>query len=196
VKASKHAVETSRTYWAASGWNPYFMEGLKTIAFELYEQMNVPDAIVVPTGSGGLLTGIYKGFVELKELGVIDKLPKMVGAQASGCDPVYESWKSEKPLKAPNNCKTIASAIKVMAPYNGYTAISAVKHSGGQFVAVNDHQILTAMKELGKEGVFAEPAASAALAGLHKLDYAKDEKIALIITGSGLKDPTALIRKR
>ncbi|NYZ79774.1 threonine synthase [Candidatus Micrarchaeota archaeon] len=195
VQASIREVRDNRTYLAATGLNPYFLEGVKTIGFELFEQMRgVPDKIIVPMGSGGMITAIYKAFLELKKLKRIKTLPQMVGVQATGCSPIATAWEKGSAIVPVHNPKTIASAIMVKVPYNGYTAIDAVNHSKGECVRVNDHQIIQAIKELGREGVFAEPAAAASLAGLKKIDYSKDEKIALIISGSGLKDPTALIR--
>jgi threonine synthase len=95
----------------------------------------------------------------------------------------------------PRHPKTIASAIMVKTPFNGYTALKAIDESGGEAVKVSDVSIIRAIKELGREGVFAEPASAAALAALKHVDYRKDEKIVLIITGSGLKDPSAVMKR-
>ena len=194
IKASEKLIEEKNVYWAASGYNPYFLEGLKTIAFELYESMRVPDKIIVPVGSGGILTAIYKGFKELKQLKVIDRLPVMVGVQARACAPIADAWKTGDEIKPVEKANTIASAIMVKAPMNGETAIASVDESGGEFVKVDDLQMIKAIKDLGKEGVFAEPAAAAPLAALKKIDYAKDDKVALIITGNGLKDAEEVVR--
>ncbi|MEM0372679.1 MAG: threonine synthase [archaeon] len=195
MQASIEEVKDNRTYLAASGLNPYYIEGIKTMGFEIFEQLkDVPDKIVVPMGSGGMITAIYKAFLELKALKKTRSLPQMIGVQAAGCSPIVNAWEKGGEIIPVHHPKTIASAIMVKVPYNGYTAIDAVNHSGGECVRVNDHQITQAIKELGREGVFAEPAAAASLAGLKKIDYEKDERVVLIISGSGLKDPTALIK--
>jgi threonine synthase len=179
-------------YLASTGLNPLFIEGLKTTGLEIFEQMGVPDWIVVPTGTGGHLTAIFKAFVELKELGITSALPRMVAVQAETCSPIVDAWNSNDEVRVPEDPETIASAIKVKVPFNGLTAIQAMKASEGIGVVVDDRQIIKAMKELGREGVFAEPSSAAALAALHKMDLRPEESVALIITGSGLKDPEAI----
>lgn len=192
VERMKEAALEKGTYLAMTGLNPYFIEGLKTIAFELYEQMGVPDRIVVPTGSGGLVTGIFKGFSELRDLGVVEAVPRMVVVQSSAVAPIVESWRTGCEITVPKEAKTIASAIMVKVPFNGPSAIEAIKLSKGEGVTVTDDQIVEAIETLGKEGVFAEPASAAAFAALDEIEYDNDERITLIITGSGLKDPSAL----
>jgi threonine synthase len=177
-----------------TGLNPYFIEGLKTISFELFEQMGVPDKIIVPTGSGGLITAIFKGFVELRDLGVLRTLPQMIAVQSDVVAPIVDAWRTGGDIVIPKEVKTIASAIMVKVPFNGYSAIEAIKKSGGFGVTVTDHQILRAIKDLGREGVFAEPASAAAYAALEEFEYRSDERIALMITGSGLKDPAAVLK--
>ena len=181
-------------YLASTGLNPYFIEGLKTIAFELFEQMGVPDKVVVPTGTGGLLTSIFKGFEELRSLGTVRKVPQMIAVQASGAAPIVEAWRDRTEIKEPGEARTIASAILVKSPFNGRSAIDALDRSGGYGVTVTDHQIGQAVRTLGREGVFAEPAAAAPMAALDRVDHRRDDRIALVITGSGLKDPSAVLR--
>jgi threonine synthase len=196
------AVERARAeadagaYLASTGLNPLFIEGLKTIAFELYEQMGVPDRIIVPTGTGGILTSIFKGFEELRALSLVDHLPQMIAVQSSVVAPIVEAWRTgTEPRPPPGEADTIATAILVKSPFNGLSAIDAMRRSGGYGVTVTDHQIVNAIRELGHEGVFAEPAAAAAMAALDVVDKAPDGRTALIITGSGLKDPSAVLRK-
>lgn len=182
----------NRVYLASTGLNPYFIEGLKTTGFEIFEQVGVPDWIVVPTGTGGHLTAIFKAFKELKELGFLGKLPRMVAVQARTCSPIVDAWKNKSEIVPAENPETIASAIKVKVPFNGYTALDSIRSSKGRGVVVDDHEILQAMKDLGKEGVFAEPSSAAALAALSKIDLRLDDRVVLVITGSGLKDPEAI----
>lgn len=183
-------------YLASSGLNPYFIEGLKTIAFELYEQLGVPDKIVVPTGTGGLLTAVFKGFRELRALKLIDRLPQMIAVQSSEVAPIVEAWRENRePIPPPQNVSTIASAILVKSPFNGLSAIDAMRRSGGYGLTVTDHQILQAIKDLGREGVFAEPAAAASMAALDQVDRKADDRVVLMVTGSGLKDPSVVLRR-
>lgn len=182
-------------YLASTGLNPYFIEGLKTVAFELFEQMGVPDMVVVPTGTGGLLTAIFKGFSELRALGVVDRVPRMVAVQSSAVAPIVDAWRSGREIRPPPvDVKSIASAILVKVPFNGISALDAMRRSHGFGVTVTDDQIVNALKALGREGVFAEPAAAASLAALEEMTICPGERVAVVITGSGLKDPTAFLR--
>jgi threonine synthase len=183
--------EADGAYLATTGLNPYFIEGLKTVAFELYEQMGVPDAVIVPTGTGGLLTAIHKGFEELRSLGVTTTVPRMVAAQAAAAAPIVQAWRDRGPLRPPKEARSIASAILVKEPYNGLSAIAAMDRSGGCGIEVTDDELIAAVRELGREGVFAEPSAAASLAAHKKLGPMG--RTALIVTGSGLKDPMATL---
>lgn len=194
VRRARQEAENG-AYLASTGLNPYFIEGLKTIAFELYEQMGVPDKVVVPTGTGGILTAIFKGFEELRSLGVTRKVPQMIAVQSAVVAPIVEAWRDRSELRMPGEAKTIASAILVKTPFNGLSAIDALNRSGGYGVTVTDHQIVQAIKVLGREGIFAEPAAAAPMAALEQVDHRPDDRIALIITGSGLKDPSVVLRQ-
>ncbi len=182
----------NRTYIAMTGVNPYYIEGEKTIAFELFEDIGVPDKVIVPVGTGGLITAIWKGFKELKQAGASKVLPEMIGVQAEGFDPITRAWEHQvRHFERPKRGHTIASSIAVKQPFNGLTALDAVKESGGFFSSVSDNEILKAMKQLAGEGIFAEPASAAALAALEKDIGRSDEKIALVITGHGLKQTSA-----
>ncbi len=191
VERMKEESLEKRYYMAMTGLNPYYLEGEKTVGFEILEQLgDVPDAVVVPMGTGGLLSSVFKAFEELKELGVVKKTPRMIGVQARACDPIVKAWKNNSyEVRVPKRAKTIASAINVKIPFNAVTALNAINNSGGEAVSVSDLGIIRAVKELGREGVFAEPSAAVSLAGLKKIDYDEKEKIVLLITGSGLKQP-------
>jgi threonine synthase len=162
----------------------------------LYEQMGLPDRIIVPTGTGGILTSIFKGYEELRSLGKVDRLPQMIAVQSSVVAPIVEAWRSNTEPQPPSGeADTIATAILVKSPFNGLSAIDAMRRSGGYGVTVTDHQIVSAIRELGREGVFAEPAAAASMAALDEVEKIPDGRTALIITGSGLKDPSVVLRK-
>lgn len=193
VKALWEDVENG-SYLAETGLNPYYLEGEKTLGYEIFEDIGVPDKIIVPMGTGGLITSIYKAFKELKTMKQATSLPEMIGVQPDGCSPIIDAWRegTEK-VETLEHAQSIASAVLVKSPFNGVSAIRALNDSGGQGVKVTDKEIIQAIKDLGRDGVFCEPASATTLAGLRKIDFKKDEKIVLVITGHGLKDPTAIL---
>jgi len=193
VERSIEEVERDQkhVYLASTGLNPLFLEGLKTVGFEIFESIGVPDRIVVPSGTGGMLTAIFKAYEELKSLGLVSKLPRMIAVQAEECSPIVNAWRSGGEVIPQEQCRTVASAIMVKVPFNAYSALDAIKRSGGEAISVSERAIIDSIKVLGKEGVFAEPASAAAAAAMQLMKVEKEEKIVLVITGSGLKDPNA-----
>jgi len=175
--------------------NPYRIEGQKTGSFEICDYLEAaPDFQVMPVGNAGNITAYWKGYKEYKAQGKINDLPKMLGFQAAGAAPIVKGH----PIKNP---KTIATAIRIGNPASWQQAEFARDESGGLIDMVSDAQITEAYKLLaGKEGVFAEPASAASVAGLLKLSrkgYFKKSKvtrIVCILTGHGLKDPDRAIK--
>jgi threonine synthase len=181
--------------------NPVLVEGKKTAGLEIAEQSSdfggVPDWVAVSVGDGCTIAGIWKGLVQMRELGMIDRLPRLLGVQAEQVDPlVYATEHDALPKQI--NGKTIADSIDVHAPRNWRKAIHAVQESDGTFVTASDEAILDAMRLAGRYGVFAEPAAAAALAGVVGAMDGKiigpNERVLVMITGSGLKDTRSAIR--
>ncbi|MEZ0394213.1 MAG: threonine synthase [Desulfurococcaceae archaeon] len=178
--------------------NPWRLEGQKTLAFEVFEEIGVPDAVVVPVGNAGNIYAIWKGFAELVAAGLADRVPRMVGVQASGAAPLASAWRAG--LSEPafvDEPKTVASAIRIGRPVNWPRALRAVRSSGGTFVVVEDDEILRALAHLARrEGIGVEPASAAALAGYWKAleegAVDRDEVAVLVLTGSALKDPAAV----
>ena len=175
--------------------NPYLVEGKKTVAFELMEQLNweVPDWVVMSVGDGCCISGAWKGFKELYELELIDKLPRMLGVQAAMSNPVNRAFRENKSSFDYIKPETLADSISVGIPRNGLKALRALRESQGAVVDVLDIEILDAMKQLARlTGVFGEPAGVAGLAGLRKMvkenKIKQSEKVVLIVTGNGLKD--------
>jgi threonine synthase len=173
---------------------PFRVEGSKTIAFEISEQMNfdVPDYIVIPTSSGGNIRGILKGFEEFKQCGLINEVPKMICAQASGCSPIYNAYTNNmKTISRVENPHTIAHAIENPYPPSGNEVLRKISDNGGFFAAVTDDEILQAQKRLTKEGIFVQPAAAVPLAAVKKLKKKntvdKNSTMVCIVTGGGLK---------
>jgi threonine synthase len=188
-KAAALAKETG-WYQATAELNPLVVEAQKTISYEIYEQFAVPDWVIVSMGSGGTIYSLWKGFKELKQLGLTNSLPRMVGVQTEGCFPIISKLTEQPSLKSCNP-STRALAILVGEPLQSELAIKAIKESNGLALTVSDPEILASELLVAKlEGVFAEPASSAAVAALQKLKVEQipnDASVVCLITGSGLK---------
>jgi threonine synthase len=175
--------------------NPYLVEGKKTVAYEIAEQMrwDVPDIVVVAVGDGCSIAGVWKGFLECFTLGLVEKLPRIVGVQAAKSNPVTRAFQKKTYAFDYRKPDTIADSISVGIPRNGIKALNAVNDSGGYMVDVSDDEILQAMKLLAQRtGIFGEPAGVTGFAGIlkmHQLNLLRgDERVACIVSGSGLKD--------
>jgi len=180
--------------------NPYRIEGQKTTAFEIWEELGrVPEFVVYPVGNAANIASGWKGFLELREAGLSDSMPKMVGVQAEGAAPIARAFlegKSEiEPVEKP---ETIATAIRIGRPVSWKKALRAIRDSKGVALTVGDGEILKAQVELARtEGIFAEPAGAASIAGVIKLAkegfFEKDDVVVTVVTGHGLKDPNVRI---
>lgn len=184
-------------YNRSTGYNPYMSEGKKTAAYEIAESLGweVPDAVLVSVGDGCIIGGLHKGFVDLYRLGWADRIPKLVGVQAEGSNYMAEAWANGEDIvtKPPIDASTAADSISAGLPRDRIKALRAVVDTDGGYVTVPDDEILAAIPELARRtGVFAEPAAATAYAGLPRALaeglVAKDERIVILSTGSGLKD--------
>lgn len=168
--------------------NPFRIEGQKTSAFEIVDTLgDAPDYLAIPVGNAGNITAYWKGFKEYKENNISSKLPKMKGYQALGASPLVKGQPFENP-------ETIATAIRIGNPASWEKAIQARDQSNGSIQAVSDQEILEAYRLLSnQEGIFAEPASAASLAGIIKSvkngEIEKNSKVVCVLTGNGLKDP-------
>lgn len=179
--------------------NPYQAEGSKTMAYEIVEafEWSVPNWVFAPVGAGGALAGNWKGFRDFEELGLIQKLPRMVAVQSTGCAPLVRAYEQGvDPLKivAWKRPDSVATGLMDPFPWDGDAALKALRESNGSAIAVSNSEILEAQRLLAKtEGIFAEPSGVTSLAGLMKLAGAgsieRSDSIVVEITGSGLKDP-------
>tara|TARA_B100000029_G_scaffold83007_1_gene73998 strand:- start:98 stop:1243 length:1146 start_codon:yes stop_codon:yes gene_type:complete len=175
--------------------NPYLVEGKKTVGLELAEQLaqTVPDWVVLSVGDGCSIAGAVKGFEEAHAAGIIERVPRFLGVQAAGAAALVDAWKTGEAW-SPGPAASVADSICVGHARNPHKALQAVERSRGAWVAVSDQAILAAIPELGQQsGVFAEPAAAAAGAGVR---VARDEglitsseTVAVVVSGNGLKDP-------
>ncbi len=193
-RLSQQACERWGWYDRNCAINPYLIEGKKTVALEIAEQLGwrVPDWVAMSVGDGCTIAGAWKGFRELKLLGLIARTPRMLGVQAAGAAPITEAYRSGAAL-SPITPKTIADSIAVGVPRNWRKAVHAIHESGGTMVNVTDDEILEAMRYTGRlTGIFAEPAAATAVAGLKRAVaeqmVAKAASALAVITGNGLKD--------
>jgi threonine synthase len=193
-RLSAAAIEKYGWYNRNAAINPYLSEGKKTVSLEIAEQMGfqAPDYVAVSVGDGCTIAGVWKGFKDLYAAGFIDKLPKLVSVQASGCCPVNRALETGSPIERMEE-NTIADSIAVGVPRNGDKALRAVRESGGLAVNVTDEEILSAMRLLGKTaGIFGEPAGVTGTAGLKKAMEQNlippDAAVVSIVTGNGLKD--------
>ncbi len=188
------ATEKFGWYNRNTAFNPYMVEGKKTVALEIIEQMDfeVPDYVFVSVGDGCIISGVAKGYKDMLSLGFINKMPKLVAVQAEGCKPIVDAVNGDGSVKFVKP-DTIADSIAVGIPRNRVMAVRDVKESGGFGVAVSDEEILSAIKYLGStQGIFAEPAGATGFAGMLKAlkegRISKNDKIVVIVTGNGLKD--------
>lgn len=182
-----------------TGVNPATIDAKKTAALEIWEQLGrrAPDAVLVPVGDGPTLCGMAKGFEELMACGACDRMPRMVGVQAEGCQPLKRAWQTGGSPAAvwPD---TIADGIAVGAPVSAGAALRYVRRSGGGFVSVTDAAMLEAVKVMaGGGGMIAEPAGAAAFAGIGPALEAglivPSDTVVVHVTGTGLKTPQYLV---
>ncbi len=195
---------------AAHGWynrntgmNPYMSEGKKTAAYELSEQLGwtVPDAVFVGVGDGCIIGGLHKGFRDLLAMGWIERVPRLLGVQAAGSSYLAQAWERGEDVltKPPAPAETIADGIASGLPRDRLKAMAAVTETGGAFVTVDDEEILDAIPALARaSGVFGEPAAAAAYAGLivavEQGLVGNDDEVVVLNTGNGLKNVAAARR--
>src|SRR6266702_3736324 len=193
------ACNTFGWYNRNTGYNPYLVEGKKTVGLEIAEQLDwqVPDSVLVPTGDGCIISGVYRGFEDFYRLGMIDRIPRMIAVQAEGSPAIVRALEGDGIVR-PYPAQTVADGISVSLPRNGAMAVKVIRESGGFGITVSDQEILAAEKELAKlTGVFAEPSGAASYAGLARLlrdgRIERDERTVLLVTGSGLKSIEAVV---
>ena len=197
---SKQAIDRWGWYNRNAAINPYLSEGKKTVALEIMEQLGwqVPDYIAISVGDGCTIAGLWKGLKDLYAIGFIDRLPRLISAQAEGCCPLNRAIETGEPWH-PMEENTLADSIAVGVPRNADKALMAIRESGGLTVNVSDKEIMAAQKLLGRTcGVFGEPAGVTGTAGVKKLceqgKLEKDATVVSVVTGNGLKDVANAIK--
>jgi len=181
--------------------SPHAMEGAKTIAYEICQQLHneAPDVVYVPVGGGGLLSAVWKGFREWRAAGYIDRLPRMVAVQPLGCDPITQAWEAGRPIEPLEDCASAISGIILTSPPDGDLVLRDLRESDGWALSIPDEITYQAQAELAsREGLFVEPAAAIVWAAI-KADRGSgrlrgDENVVGILTGIGFKDSVALGR--
>lgn len=171
-----------KIFYASHQWNPYFLEGMKTVAYELAEQFNwhVPDIVVLPVGSGSLYYGVYKGFTHLVNSGIIDGIPHLVGVQPELCSPVY----AELHKKSKSGGKSIAEGLLVEHPPRLKEIVEAARKYG-EIITVTEEEIQKGLKKAVRMGLYIEPTSAVVVAALERLKPSGDT--VAVLTGSGLK---------
>ena len=197
---SKQAIDRWGWYNRNAAINPYLSEGKKTVALEIMEQLDwqVPDYIAISVGDGCTIAGLWKGLKDLHAIGFIDRLPRLISAQAEGCCPLNRAIETGEPWP-PMEENTLADSIAVGVPRNADKALMAIRESNGVTVNVSDEEIMAAQKLLGRTcGVFGEPAGVTGAAGLKKLceqgRIEPDATVVSVVTGNGLKDVANAIK--
>jgi threonine synthase len=186
-------------YCRNTGYNPFTAEGKKTAAFEIWEQVclnleedSKPLCVFVSVGDGNIISGIHKGFKDLYQLGWLKRMPRLFGIQAEKSAAIANAYKANTETIVPVSATTLADSISVDLPRDGVRAVRAARDTNGAYLTVSDEEIIGVIGELGKYGIFTEPAGATSFAGLRKALHEgliTDDDPALVInTGNGLKD--------
>ncbi|WP_409276245.1 threonine synthase [Neobacillus sp. SCS-31] len=187
--AAQKAVDEEKVFYASHVYNPYFYEGTKTYAYEIYEQLKgAPDALIIPVGNGTLVLGAYYGFKELYDNKLIDKMPKIVAIQAANCAPLVRAFENGLETAEPvTNKGTLAEGIAIAAPARSSQILAAVRETNGLFIDIKEDEIESAREMLADKGFYVEITTAANYAGYLKYKKAPVEKIIIPLCGAGIK---------
>lgn len=179
-------------YYASHVYNPFFLAGIETLAFELWEQLDrrAPEAILVPVGQGSLLLGIYHGWLRLRKAGAIAQMPRLLGVQAAACAPLAQAFSEDRIEPMPvDPLPTSATSIAIAQPARGREVLAAVRHTNGSWVSVSEEEISRACAQLAARGLHVEPSSAAAVAAISQVadPPASAGSLVVILTGHGLK---------
>jgi len=197
ARAVRQAVREGAIY-ASHVYSPFYPQGMKTIAFELWEQLDgrAPASVVAPLGHGGLLLGLHRGFGELWSAGLIEQLPRLFGAQAQPCAPLANAWeRGAADVEPVEEGETVAEGVRIAAPPWGRAILAAVRESGGAVLALPDGKTLEAQRKLAQRGFYVEPTSALAVAALEHLRGRLGDVPVVVLTGSGFKSPPQVQNK-
>ena len=186
--AALAAAET--TYYASHSWNPFFFQGTKTFAYEVWEQLGfrAPDALLLPAGNGTPLIGSYLGFRELEENGMVDRIPRHIAVQALNCAPLLAMFRGGlDAVPAIKTRATIAEGVAIAAPIRGKEIVDIVRETGGEVLAVSDEEVENALLLLGRKGLYVEPTSALPVAAFLKFPGVRSGTVVAPLTGHGLK---------
>lgn len=191
---AEYQTRTGATY-ASHLWHPLFVEGVKTMAFEIAEQLgwSAPGIVLCPVGAGSILLGLHKGFTELLAAGVITRLPQLVAVQAQHVAPLCAAFSQgdTEVARATAPLPTLAEGIALPAPVRGKALLQAVRESGGSVVAVSEEEIASGVRHFGKAGFCVEPTSAVVWAAVERLDregrLTAEGPVVAVLSGHGLK---------
>ncbi|HBK86361.1 MAG TPA: threonine synthase, partial [Firmicutes bacterium] len=189
-------------FYASHNWSPYFLNGLKTLAYELAEQLawSAPDWVVAPLGGGSLILGLYLGWRDLVQAGYINKMPRLAAVQAANCAPVYQAWQQGlDDVPAIAKQATAAEGIAIAKPVKGKDILQALRASDGTVCTVTDEEVWSTLTLLGKHGIYVEPTAAAAPAAIKQLCSSglitANDKVVVELSGMGLKATDKIVEQ-
>ena len=181
--------------YASHNWNPHFIEGVKTIAFEIAEQLQwrVPDNVVLPAGFGSILLGLHRGFAEMAAHGITDGLPRLLAVQSERCCPIYDAWRAGSDVvgRYENPAATLAEGIASTCPVRARQVMEAIRETKGAVTTVSEDEIATGVDVLARKGIYVEPTSAVVVAAFdHFVEQAvirPGDLTVSVLTGSGLK---------
>lgn len=194
TEAVKEAAEN--TCYASHNWHPVFLEGTKTIAYEIVEQLQntLPTHVLCPVGFGSIYLGLYIGFKELYDEGVIDHVPQLLGVQPETCCPFYNAYrdKTSTIVRMPQTAPTLAEGITAELPIRSHQILEAIRYTDGAFTTVDDFDIQAGLETLAAKGIFVEPTSAVVIKAYEKFKQEgiineKEDTTVSILTGNGLK---------
>lgn len=190
-----------KTFYASHNWSPYFVNGLKTLAYEIAEQLGwlAPDWVVAPVGGGSLILGLYLGFNDLLRAGVVQRLPRLAAVQAENCAPVYHAFRQGlEDVPAVTKQETIAEGISIAQPVKGRDILQALRATDGAVLTVSDEEVWKMLAKLGNHGLYVEPTAAAAPAAVAELVrqglIQTGQRVVVQLTGNGLKATDKIVQ--
>jgi threonine synthase len=199
TEALEAHVAATGAFYASHLWHPFFLEGMKTLAFEIAEQRGwrAPHAILAPVGAGSILLGLWAGFRELRGAGLVDRVPRLFAVQSERICPVYLAHaRGDDDVEAAVSQPTLAEGIALPKPVRGREVLRAVRETGGGVARVSEDEICRGLLALGRHGIAVEPTSAVVLPALARLQAAgelrEDEEVVLVLSGSALKATAAL----